>query len=77
MENCEHKFVYLRSESYWQYCGRNRNSRDYYHADYYFCEKCLEEKKLEKRYSCYDSEIYNAPEWAKVITKQIPSYGNY
>ena len=35
MANCKHKFVYSRSDSYWKFEGRN--SRSYYHADYYFC----------------------------------------
>ena len=72
MENCEHKFVYSRSDSYWAFDGRN--SRRFYHADYYFCEKCLEEKVIEKKHSCYDSEMWKAPDWTKTITKQVKGY---
>jgi hypothetical protein len=73
MAICKHKWVYSRSDSYWRETGRN--SREYYHADYYFCEKCLEEKVVEKRHSCYDQEAYCAPDWAKTITKKVAGYG--
>ena len=46
MAICKHKWIYSRSDSYWRFSGRN--SREYYHADYFFCEKCLEEKIIEK-----------------------------
>ncbi len=69
---CKHKWVYSRSDSYWRFNGRN--SREYYHADYYFCEKCLEEKVIEKRHSCYDSETWKLPDWAKLITKKVAGY---
>jgi hypothetical protein len=69
---CEHKYVYSRSIEYLRSNGRN--SREYYHADYYFCEKYLEEKVIEKRHSCYDSEVWCLPEWAKVITNKTRGY---
>tara|TARA_R110002050_G_scaffold295237_1_gene453848 strand:+ start:11339 stop:11560 length:222 start_codon:yes stop_codon:yes gene_type:complete len=72
MANCKHKYVYSRSDSYWKYDGRN--SRLYYHSDYYYCEKCLEEKVVEKRHFCFDSEVWNMPEWAKLITKKISGH---
>jgi len=72
MANCKHKYVYSRSDSYWKYDGRN--SRLYYHSDYYYCEKCLYEKVVEKRHFCFDSEVWNLPEWAKLITKKISGY---
>ena len=72
MSNCKHKWIYFRSDSYWKSSGRN--TREYYHADYFFCEKCTEEKVVEKRHSCYDSDVWNAPEWAKTITKRVAGY---
>lgn len=69
---CSHKWVWRRSNSYWRFTGRF--SREYYYADYYFCEKCLEEKIVEKRHTCYDSEVRNLPDWARTIQKQVSGY---
>lgn len=72
MADCKHKFVFSRFDSYWKFDGRN--SRAYYHADYYFCEKCLEEKVIEKHHFCSDGDTWKLPEWAKLITKKIMGY---
>lgn len=72
MANCKHKWVFFRSDSYYKFDGRN--SRHYYHADYFFCEKCLEEKVVEKNHFCFDSEIWNLPQWARSITKKVAGY---
>lgn len=72
MKTCKHKYVYTGSDSYW--CFDGRNSRRYYHVDNYFCEKCLSEKHVEKVHTCYDSELWNLPEWAKLITKKVKGY---
>lgn len=69
---CKHKWVHRGSDSYW--CFDGRNSRRYYYVDYYFCEKCLAENKVEKIHSCYDGEIYKLPEWARLITKKVAGY---
>lgn len=69
MATCKHKWAYKNSDSYWTFDGRN--SRRYYHADNYFCEKCLEEKIIQKTHCCYDSDIWNLPEWAKLIKNKI------
>lgn len=67
--SCAHKFVQLRTES-WYDATRYTNS--YYLVDYYFCEKCLEEKKVEK--SAIDVSIYkDAPDWAINITRKRKS----
>jgi len=71
-ENCEHKYIHKSTDSYWRFCGRN--NREYYQVDTYYCEKCLNEKVKEKRHTCYDSEVWNIPEWAKLITKKIQGY---
>jgi len=75
MPECKHKFVFKNSDGYWTNDGRN--SVRYYHVDNYFCEKCLEEKSVDKRHWCIDSERWNAPEWTKLITKQVKGYSNY
>jgi hypothetical protein len=72
MVNCKHKYVFKYTDSYWSPDGRN--SVKYYLVDYYFCEKCLEEKVIEKRHSCYDSQKWDAPEWTKTITKKVGGY---
>jgi len=75
MVECKHKFVFKDSDGYWANDGRN--SVRYYHVDNYFCEKCLEEKSIEKRHSCFDSEKWNAPEWTNLITKKVGSDSFY
>lgn len=72
MAVCKHKYVFKYSDSYW--CFNGRNSVKYYLADYYFCEKCLEENIIEKTHSCFDGEIWKAPEWTKSITKKVGGY---
>ena len=72
MATCKHKWVYRNSDSFWHFDGRN--TRSYHHIDYYYCEKCLEEKSMKKDHFCYDSEISSLPDWAKTITKKVHGY---
>ena len=72
MANCKHKWVFRDSDEYWAWDGRN--SKRYYHVDYYYCEKCLEENKIEKHCSNVSGDYYNLPEWARTITKQAAGY---
>ena len=56
--NCKHKFVHLKTESW---LNKLRYTNSYYMIEYFFCEKCLEEKLVKKEESC---SIYkDAPEW--------------
>jgi len=71
--NCKHKWIYSRSDSYKCF---ERYSYTFYHADYYYCEKCLDEKVIEKRHDCSNSELWKLPDWARLITKQIDGHGN-
>ena len=70
--SCEHKFVHLRNESYWRTMGRY--SREFISIDYYFCEKCLEEKSVRKSHRCEDHELSDIPDWAKIINNKIAGY---
>ena len=67
MNNCMHKYIHKNTDSYWYFSGRNYIT--YEMIDVYFCEKCLDEKEIKKTHSCYYSEKYNLPDWAKNITK--------
>lgn len=71
-EACEHKFVHLRSESYKQSAGRY--AFEFFCNDYYFCEKCLEEKVVKKQHHCGDYQLHLIPDWAKLITTKIAGY---
>lgn len=69
---CKHKFVHLRNDSYKR--TASRYSWDFVSIDYYFCEKCLEEKQVKKEHHCNDSELYKIPDWAKTITNKVAGY---
>lgn len=64
---CEHKFVFIRNDSFWREEGRY--SKIVTSIDYFFCEKCLEEqiKKKEQHLSTIDP----VPDWARSITKKV------
>lgn len=68
-KECNHVFKHLESRSYWRMDGRF--SRKYYHADYFYCEKCLKEEIKEKQHSCTDGELYKIPDWARMITNRV------
>lgn len=72
MEDCKHKFVHLKTESYWQYDGRN--SRKYHSTETFFCENCLEEREKEKTHFCTDYELWKLPEWCKTIIYQVKGH---
>lgn len=59
MATCRHKFVHLRTESWYD---AYRYANHYYLVDLYFCEKCLEEKKVSK--DEYVSIYKETPDWA-------------
>jgi hypothetical protein len=69
MSKCKHKFNFSYTDAYWKNDGRN--SRIYYLANYFHCKNCLEEKIKEKRHHCFDSELWNLPDWAKTITQKV------
>jgi hypothetical protein len=71
-ESCEHKFVHLRNESFKRTTGRY--SWEFKSTDYYFCEKCLQEKEIVKHHSCGDYQLDKIPDWASLITNKIASY---
>lgn len=73
--NCEHKFVHLRNESF--YRSASRYSFEYVSIDYYFCEKCLEEEEKKKDIRIGDHEKDKLPDWAKCITNRIAGYDGY
>lgn len=70
--SCDHKFVHLRNENYKRTTGRY--SWEFVNIDYYFCEKCLEEKEVKKHHSCGDYELEQIPDWAKIIKNKIAGY---
>lgn len=72
MDNCEHKFVHIRNDSY--YRSTSRYSWEYACIDYYFCEKCLEEKEIKKNVRVNDHELDKLPDWAKTIKNKIKGY---
>jgi len=51
-----------------------RYSREFVSIDYYFCEKCLEEKSVRKSHRCEDHELSDIPDWAKIINNKIAGY---
>lgn len=65
LSNCEHKYVFLRDDSYYT---QTRYTNSYFLKEVFFCEKCLTEKIREQ--TAYDVSIYNdQPDWAINITK--------
>lgn len=70
--DCEHKFVHLRTESY--YRATSRYSFEYVLIDYFFCEKCLEQSEKKKHININDHELNKLPDWAKTITNKIMGY---
>ncbi len=71
MENCTHEWIYARSNSYYRIMGPS--DFEYYHADYFYCKYCLEEKVIEKKHNCKWEEKYNRPNWAQSIENKIKS----
>jgi hypothetical protein len=67
---CEHKFVYTRTDNFYALMGRY--SKKYTSISYYFCEKCLVEKLCTKNVVVGDHE--EIPDWAKTITTRVAGY---
>lgn len=66
----EHKFVFSRNDSYWREDGRY--SAVYTSIDYFYCEKCLETKSIQKKLNINNHEIpEKLPDWARGITKKV------
>lgn len=66
-EKCDHRFLHLRTESYYK---PERYTNSYFLTDYFFCERCLEEKEVKK--VAYDVSIYSdTPDWALGITRKV------
>ncbi len=72
MAKCKHNFIFSYTDAYWVVDGRY--SRIYYLSNNFHCTKCCEEKIIEKKHSCSDSELWKLPEWAKTITQQIQKH---
>lgn len=71
MECKEHKFVFIRNESY--YTWVSRYSLQYVSIDYFFCEKCLQYEQVKKEATVSNSMADQLPDWAKGITRKISS----
>ena len=71
--SCKHKFVHRNNDSY--YRAESRYSYKYTSIDYYYCEKCLEEKEVRKEESVQQG--HEVPDWAKTITKKVAGYEYY
>lgn len=69
---CEHKFVHLRNENWKR--PASRYSFDFVSIDYFYCEKCLEEKVIKKTHNCPDHKLSEIPDWCKLITTKITGY---
>lgn len=75
-EKCEHKFVHLRNESFKR--TASRYSWEFVSIDYFFCEKCLEEKVVRKEIRLGDHELpHKLPDWATTITTKVIGHDGY
>lgn len=54
---CKHKWVF-RESIYNSDCTTHVYSTKYIKIDYYYCEKCLEEKQKEKHEYCREMPIW-------------------
>lgn len=69
MIHCDHKFVFLRNESFYRENGRYCNT--YICIDYFFCEKCLKEEVKKKQVDINEGDNYKMPDWAKTINRKV------
>lgn len=67
MTMCEHQYRFIKNESYYQEASRYSNK--YISIDYFYCEKCLDQKQVKKQETVGLHEI--VPDWAKLINKKI------
>lgn len=54
-QKCDHRYVFLRSDTHEEFRGYQTT---YTRIDYFFCEKCLEQRELRKTGS-----DRSQPEW--------------
>lgn len=72
MEDCEHKFIFLRNQSF--YRAASRYSWEYVSIDTFFCEKCMFHKENKMDVTLGDHELHKLPDWAQTITTKIRGY---
>jgi len=64
-QECEHKFVHRETTKLRISYGRSDSIvENFKQTSYYFCEKCLEEKKVEKEWSG-QTHYSDCPDWVK------------
>lgn len=62
---CEHKYVHKETIREKVSYGRSSSrSENFIQIDYYFCEKCLEEKTVKKEW-CGQLHYSDCPDWVK------------
>ncbi len=63
---CKHKYIHKETDRRCVSNGRSDSrSKTWYQTDIYFCEKCLEEKEVEKVW-CGIEHFLDRPEWTKI-----------
>lgn len=65
--SCQHKYVLKRTDEFYRESGRYANT--YTSIDYFFCERCLDEKENKKTITLSINDTL--PDWAKLITKKV------
>lgn len=66
--NCEHKFIFQRSDSSRSDYGYR--GYKYIRVDAFYCEKCLEIKEVSSEHVTHQGNFEERPEWCKSIDKQ-------
>lgn len=72
MATCAHKYIHRDATSFYRFLSRYQ--LEYVRVDYYFCERCLEQKEVKQRAECPTGDQNTLPEWAQSITKETPGY---
>lgn len=65
-ETCEHKYIHKETVRERISYGRSAsNCETFKQVDFYFCEKCLEEKVITKQ---WDGQLHysDCPDWVKI-----------
>jgi hypothetical protein len=65
----EHKFVFLKNDSWWSEYGYRGTK--FVSIDYFFCEGCLEQKEIKKEHTCNQGNFHERPDWTKSIQNKI------
>lgn len=68
-ENCEHKFVFIKNESFFKRVGYN--SKEYTSIDFFFCEKCLMNQEKKREAHINPGYEHTKPDWCKTINTEI------